>query len=213
MQKKTTESKSKTIRAILADDHIVIRQGLRALIERTEDIVLVGECGDGVSARERIRLHNPDVAILDIAMPLMDGLTLAERLIKDNCRSSIIILTTHDDPLLLQQSASLGISHYISKMHAFEILLETIRLAAGDAVRSVTQLNRPDINDVPSFKITVRERQILKLVANGMTNRMISEHLEISIKTVDRHRTNLMSKLGLHTAAQLSRFAHQIGLS
>lgn len=202
------------IRVVLADDHTIIRQGLRALIERTDDISLVAECADGIEAWKQIRHHNPDVVILDIAMPRLDGLTLSARLIREKFPVSIIILTTHDEPMLHQKAISLGVEHFISKIHAFEILLETIRQAAsafGDK-NAIPLVEYGPINSA-SFKITERERDVLRLIANGMTNRMIAEHLEISIKTVDRHRTNLMSKLGLHTSAQLSRFALQIGLA
>lgn len=202
------------ISVILADDHTIIRQGICALIERTDDIKLVAECGDGISAKKLIELHKPDVAVLDIAMPQMDGLTLAGHLIKEQHPTRIIILTTYDDPLLHQQALRLGVNYFLAKVHAFEILLETIRLAyLGKRGIKHIQDDSDKSCDAASFKLTRREREVLKLVSNGMTNRMIAEHLEISIKTVDRHRTNLMSKLGLHTSAQLSRFAIQTGLS
>ena len=201
------------IRVILADDHAIIRQGLRALIERTDDIRLIGEASDGVTAKQLIAEHQPDIAILDIAMPHLDGLTLADQLIQEHSPAKVIILTTHDDSRLYQQAMQLGVHYFLSKIHAFETLLETIRQAASSQPgRAALQAEQLDSTTLVSFKITEREREVLTLIANGMTNRMIAEHLEISIKTVDRHLTNLMTKLDLHTAAQLSRFALQIGL-
>jgi len=206
-------SASIMIRLIIADDHTIMRQGIRLLIEHAEDIELVAECGDGVTALELIELHRPDVAILDIAMPQLDGLALSEKLIREQRPVAVIILTSHEDSLLHQQAMNIGIKHFVPKTHAFELLLNSIRQAAsslkGEPASSSGQCN--DLNTAP-FRITDREKDVLRLIAHGMTNRMIAEHLDISIKTVDRHRTNLMTKLNLHSAAQLSRFALQTGL-
>jgi len=202
------------IKVILADDHAIIRQGLRLLIEMADDIQLVAECGDGLTALKLVKLHKPDVTILDIAMPHLDGLTLASQLIESQCPTAIIILTTHDDPVLYQQAQFLGVNSFISKVHAFEILLESIRQASV-GIKSITAHNNGDnySDKAMAFKITEREREVLKLISHGMTNRMIAEHLGISMKTVDRHRTNLMNKLDIHSTAHLSRFALQTGLS
>ena len=200
------------IRLIIADDHAIIRQGLRALIEKSEDVRVVAECPDGASALDAISVHKPDIAILDISMPEIDGLTLAAKLAKLQLPTRLIILTTHEDPALYEKAFNLGVYGYVLKNNAFEQLLSTIR----DVASGINTMTKPANNahaKTSEIMLTDREREVLGLIAHGLTNRMISESLAISIKTVDNHRTNLMMKLRLHSVAELIRFAYQTGLT
>jgi len=199
------------IRLLIADDHAIIRQGLRALIEKACDIELVAECADGADALDMIGKLLPDIALLDISMPEIDGLKLADIIVKMNYPTRVIILTTHEDPLLYEIALKVGTHGYMLKSNAFEELLSTIRnVAAGRRVMPVpaNSMNQDHV----SITLTDREREVLSLISHGLTNRMIAETLSISIKTVDHHRSNVMMKLGLHSTAELVRYAYQTGL-
>jgi DNA-binding NarL/FixJ family response regulator len=199
------------IRIIIADDHALILQGLRALLQTADDIELLAECCNGSDALEMIRHHSPDVAVLDISMPGIDGITLASQLAVEQPRTAVVILSTHDDPVLYEQAGNVGVYGYVLKNTAFEVLLDTIRLvASGKNLMAPRSSYPPD--PARSFVLTDREREVLGLIANGLTNRMIAENLKISINTVDRHRSNLMTKLGLHSTAELVRYAIKTGI-
>jgi len=199
------------ITIIIADDHALILQGLRALLQTADDIELLAECINGIDALDLIRRHNPDVAVLDISMPGMDGITLAARLTSEQSRTAVVILTTHDDPVLYEQAVNVGISGYVLKSSAFDVLLDTIRQAASGARLIPLPADSPP-EPARYYSLTEREREVLNLIANGLTNRMIAENLKISINTVDRHRSNLMVKLRLHSTAELVRYAIKTGI-
>ena len=201
----------KTISIIVADDHTLILHGLRSLLSKTPDIKLLLECDNGVDALNTIRIHKPDVAVLDISMPGMDGITVAANILDEKLPTSIIILSTHDDPVLFVQATNVGAKAYVLKNNAFEVLIDSIRqVAAGKQLLSnpITHLQESP----RTYILTDREREVLALIANGLTNRMIAENLKISINTVDRHRSNLMFKLGLHSTAELVRYAIKTGV-
>lgn len=198
------------IRLIITDDHAVFRQGLRVLFEQAGDLEVVAECGNGLEAFELITAHIPDVALLDVTMPELDGISLAARLQKLNCPSRILILTTHEDPVLYERALAAGARGYLLKQCHFNDLLVAVRaVAAGDTLMT----GSTDLHSFPCTNLTGREREILLLIAQGLTSRMISEHLAISIKTTDRHRCNIMTKLGLHSMAELVRYAYRTGLA
>ena len=199
------------IRIIIADDHTIFRQGLRALIQNAEDIELVAECSSGAKTLEQVRVHNPDVVVLDISMPDIDGITLAAQLDKIKSRSGVIILSSHDDPVLYEQAGNVGVLGYVLKNNAFEDLLHTIRQAAS-GINTMTTHDKMPGETSASYTLTAREREVLGLIVNGLTNRMMAETLGISVKTVDRHRTNMMMKLELHSTAELVRYAMNIGM-
>jgi DNA-binding NarL/FixJ family response regulator len=191
------------IRIIIADDHILIRQGLKKLLKEAEDIEVVAECGDGAAALELIRKHAPDIAVLDVTMPKLDGISVAWQVAREMPSTKVVILTMHVDPEVHERAAAASVYGYVHKDDAFEELLDTIRVvycmeSIAPGPHSVTARK-----DLP----THREAQVLRLIANGCTNRMIANDLGISIKTVDTHRTNLMNKLNLHSTAELVRHA------
>jgi len=199
------------IRILIADDHAIVRQGLRSLIKITDGIELVAECSNGKDALETIIAIEPDVAVLDISMPEIDGITLAGKLIKMKSATRLVILTTHEDPVLYERALNLGVHGYVSKNNAFEELVTIIRnVAAG--IRVMPKPAENIVADSADNVLTDREREVLGLIANGLTNRMIAEALTLSIKTVDSHRANLMMKLGLHSTAELVGYAYKTGL-
>jgi DNA-binding NarL/FixJ family response regulator len=201
------------IRVLIADDHVMFRQGLINLLNTTEDIEIVAECGDGKSALELIRSLEPDIAVLDIAMPILDGISLVQSIIALRLATRTIILTMHDDSLVYSRAINAGACGFILKDDAYEELLDALRTVAAGGTAISPTMQHAGIEPEPSTpELTEREKQILGLIARGCTNRMIAEHLGISIKTVNNHRTNLMGKLNLHSTAELVRYSILMGV-
>lgn len=199
------------IRLVVADDHTMLRQGLRLLLDKSEDISIVGECGRGDEALELIRKLRPDVALLDISMPGIDGISVATTISQEGLPTAVVILTTYDDSDMIKRAAIAGVRGYVMKELAFEMVSDTIRKVAGGT--SLLNAYLPDTPVQEQESITEREQMVLLLISQGMTNRLIAQHLGISIKTVDTHRTNMMRKLDLHSTAELVRFALRTGLT
>ncbi len=191
------------IRIIIADDHILIRQGLKKLLKEAEDIEVVAECGDGEAALDLIRKHAPDIAVLDVTMPKLDGISAAWQVAREMPSTKVVILTMHVDPEVRERAAAASVYGYVHKDDAFEELLDTIRVVYCMESIAPGPHSAAARKDLP----THREAQVLRLIADGCTNRMIADDLGISIKTVDTHRTNLMNKLNLHSTAELVRHA------
>jgi len=195
------------IRIIIADDHLMFRQGLSNLLRSAADIRVLAECGSGEEALSLIRELEPEVAVLDVSMPGMDGIELVTALREEGLATRAIMLTMHDDPHFRTRALQAGACGYLLKDRAFETLLSAIReLAAG------TQPAGEGRGRVEGG-LTEREAQILSLIACGCTNRMIAADLGISIKTVESHRSNLMNKLERHSTAELVRYAIENGLA
>jgi len=201
------------IRVLLADDHHLVRKALRALLESSVGIEVVEEAKDGRDAVQSVRRHRPDVVVMDIAMPGMNGLDAAEaiRVLPGNAR--VVILSMHDDPVLIQRALDSGVRGYLLKSSISEELPAAIRAAfAGrlflsEAIRSrVPVSGRGEEADI-FRRLTPRERQVLQLVVEGFINREIAATLGISPKTVEKHRASLMSKLGVHDVPALVRLA------
>jgi len=211
------------IRILLVDDHTMFRAGLRVLLELYPDFEVVGEAGDGQEALAQVRELAPDVVLMDIAMPGLDGLMTTRRIREESPQSKVIVLTQHENREYITPALKVGASGYVLKRAADEELVSAIRavyqgqtyldpLVAGIVVddyrRRLEGLPQGD----PYESLTDREREVLVLVAKGHTNREIAELLHISPKTVDFHRTNLMRKLDLHNRTELTRFALRRGL-
>lgn len=199
------------IKVVIADDHIIFRQGLLRLLKSSEDIDVVGESGDGRDALNQIMNEEPDLAILDIAMPGLSGLEIVEEIQKRGLKTKAIFLTMHNDPLTAKKAMLSSASGFIPKDNAFEDLLYAIR-----AVASGGKFISPSISDkllnlkavkIKNDVLTVRECEILRLIASGLSNKKIADRLAISVKTVDTHRTNIMQKLDIHATADLVRYA------
>lgn len=207
------------IRVLLADDHTILRHGIRALLEDEPDMQVVDEAEDGRAAVEQACALRPDVVVIDIGMPLLNGLE-ATRQIKQKCpQVGVLVLTMHDDEEYIRQMLAAGASGYVLKDTAGQDLIGAIRTVyKGEAVLSpaITRLIIEDYlrwGDGAGGKemeeLTSREREVLQLIAEGHTNREIAGILCISIKTVQTHRANLMQKLDLHDRADLIKYAIQ----
>jgi two-component system, NarL family, response regulator NreC len=209
----------KRIRIFLADDHTILREGIRSLLENESDMEVVGEAEDGHQAVKMVRQIKPDVVLMDIAMPRLNGLEATSQIKKLIPDSKILILTMHDNEEYIRKALASGAMGYILKDAAARELMDAIRAVyRGEAVLSpaVTRLVIEDYlrwgdlkPEVPQDDLSEREREILQLIAEGNTNKQIAEILCISIKTVQAHRSNLMNKLDLHDRGELIKYAIQ----
>ena len=210
-----TESPS-GIRVLMVDDHAILREGLRALLSYYDDVEVVGEAQDGAEALERVKELQPDVVLMDIAMPGMNGLE-ATRLIREKYpQTRVLILTQHEDPQYVVPLLQAGASGFVTKRVLGTDLITALRVVArGEtflyptaATTVVEEIRRrkEDTSSAPEA-LTPREMEILKHIVGGMTNAQMASELSISVKTVEWHRTNLMSKLGVHAVADLVRYA------
>ncbi|KPM55844.1 regulator [Frankia sp. R43] len=210
------------IRILLADDHALVRRGVRLILDSEPDLTVVAEAADGAEAIERARAEQPDLAILDIAMPRLTGLQAARELSRALPDVRILILTMYDNEQYFFAALRAGASGYVLKSVADRDLVEACRAAVrGEAflypgaVNALIRdyLERAAAGDPgPGRVITDREEEVLKLVAEGHSSRQIADILFISVKTVERHRSNLLQKLGLRDRLELTRYAIRAGL-
>ncbi len=208
-------------RVLIADDHAIVRAGLRALLVEEAEFDLVGEAAGGYEAIELVEKTNPEVLILDLSMPDLDGISVTCKIKPQFPALKILILTLHEDEALLKEAIKAGAAGYILKRAAEAELISAIRtILRGDLyvdpsmVRVLLEESRsPQINQKdPTESLTQRETEILKLIVEGYTNRQIGQELNISIRTVEGHRANISDKLGLHSRVELVRYARQNGL-
>lgn len=209
-------------RILLADDHALVRRGVRLILDSEPDLTVVAEAGDGAEAIEMARAEQPDLAILDIAMPRLTGLQAARELSRLQPQLRILILTMYDNEQYFFEALKSGAAGYVLKSVADRDLVEACRAAMRDEPflypGAITALIRnyldraKDGGDLPAKAITDREEEILKLVAEGHSSKEIADLLVISVKTVERHRANLLQKLGLRDRLELTRYAIRAGL-
>jgi len=211
------------ITVILADDHTVVRQGLRALLEAEEDMCVIGEAENGRQAVQMTKRLRPDVVVMDIAMPLLNGLEATRQVSRESPKSKVLILSSYSDDEYVQQLTDAGAAGYLVKQTAAQDLVTAIREAKkGNAFFSPTiskrllEHFRSSIGKPPgekkSPKLTPRELEVLQLIAEGYANKQIAGELFISIKTVEKHRQQLMNKLDIHDVAGLTRYAMAKGV-
>jgi DNA-binding NarL/FixJ family response regulator len=194
---------------LLGDDHALVRRGLRLILDGEPDLTVVAEAGDGVQAVELARAHRPDIAILDIAMPRMTGLQAAREMARLVPDTRVLVLTMYDNEQYVIDALQAGACGYVLKSVADRELVEACRAA----MRNEPFLYPGAVNAlIRNLLITEREEEILKLVAEGYSSRQIASMLVISVKTVERHRANLLSKLGLRDRLDLTRYAIRAGL-
>lgn len=209
------------IRVMLVDDHTLLREGLRALLENYPDIEIAGDALTGEEALERIGALVPDVVLMDIAMPGMNGLEATRRIREQNPQIRVLVLTQLEDRQMVVSLLQAGASGYVLKRALGSDLVTAIRavyqggtfLDPNVTTTVVDQvLHREVSGDLPLEALTTRECEILSLIAQGKTNSQIARALSLSVNTVIWHRANLMGKLGLHKATDLVRYAMQHGL-
>jgi DNA-binding NarL/FixJ family response regulator len=205
------------IRVIVADDHVIFRQGLLKLLQSLQHIVVAGEAGTGRETVTLITRKKPDIAILDISMPELDGFGILEHIKSQGIQTRVIFLTMYRDALIAKKALQAGVSGYVLKDNAFEDLLYAIKtVSAGGTFISPSVsksiLGSPADEGREQQVLTLRECEVLRLIASGLTNRQIADRLFISVKTVETHRSNIMQKLDVHTIADLVRYAIKTGL-
>jgi DNA-binding NarL/FixJ family response regulator len=212
-----------SIRVLIADDHAIVRDGVRALLALSEDITVVGEAADGRQAVELARTLAPDVILMDIAMPGLGGLEATIEIRKDNPQAKILVLTQYEDREYIRRFLKAGVSGYVLKKAAGAELTTAIRAVsrgglvldpdvAREAMREQVGPATPGQAADPYEALTDREKQVLKLVAEGHSNKEVAELLDISVKTAMSHREHIMQKLDLHSRTDLIRFAIQQGV-
>ena len=211
------------IRVVIADDHNLVRQGIRALLENADGFQVVGEARDGREAVELAASLKPDVMVMDINMPRLDGISAAERIRDLDTNTQVIILSMYSDGSLVRKAYRKGVKGYLLKRSVTEELLEAVRtasrldlyvsdeIAARMDIEMIRHIHDTSVLD-PINTLTPREKDVFKMVAEGMTNNAVAHELGISVKTVEKHRARLMQKMGFEDLAGLIREAIRHGL-
>jgi DNA-binding NarL/FixJ family response regulator len=207
------------IRIVIADDHGIVRSGLRMLIDRQGDMRVVAEADDGVAALESTQSHRPDVAVLDVSMPRMTGIQAAREIRSHVPGTRVLLLSMHDDERYFLEGLEAGASGYVLKRAADTDLIGAVRTVAGgrtflsgDAQESLRDEWLEGGRAEPEDPLTPRELEVVKLIAEAYTNRQIAETLKLSEKTVESHRANVLSKLDMRDRVELVRYAIRRGL-
>jgi DNA-binding NarL/FixJ family response regulator len=211
------------IKVLIADDHQIVRDGLRSLLEKEADLQVIGEAADGRTALRMIREQAPRVVIMDVAMPDLNGIEATIQIKKEFPEVKVIALSMHDDRRFVLSMIKAGASGYLIKDCAFKELIRAIRVVV---VQNKIYMS-PGITDVlvenylsgaPAEEriafslLTPREREVLQLIAEGKTSNQIGEHLHVSIKTVETHRAGILNKLNIRSVAELTKFAIREGI-
>jgi len=205
------------IRILLADDHQILRQGLKAVLER-EEFKVVGEASDGLEAVRCAQEFHPDVAVLDLAMPLMNGIGAAKEILRQNPKTKAVLLTMHTEEQYVLEALRAGIRGYVLKTRASGELVQAIRDVTKGLVYLSSGISQTVVEaflhktDVRSQPLSPRELQVLQLVAEGKTTKEVASLLGISVKTAESHRTRIMEKLEIHETAGLVRYAIRHGI-
>jgi len=211
------------ITVLLVDDHTIVRQGLKALLASEKDMTIVGEAQTGREAVDLTAQHHPSVVIMDLAMPRLNGSEATRQILKNAPSTKVIVLSTYSDDEHVQQALAAGAAAYLLKQTAAEDVVEAIReVAKGNAFFSPAiakrlreQTMRSDSGDTvkePNVELTQREAEVLQLIAEGYANKQIASELNLSVKTVEKHRQQVMQKLDIHNIAGLVRHAAAKGI-
>ena len=215
---------AKKITVLLADDHAIVRQGLSALLKTDGHFLIVGEAKNGREAVDLARTLKPDVILMDIAMPMLNGLEATRQILAADPAAKIVILSAHSDDEYIDRMSKAGIAGFLEKQSSAEILAKAIcEVALGRTYFSPsiakrmpntlnTPLDRNGLAKANATRLTTREAEVLQLVAEGSANKQVASQLGISIKTVEKHRQHLMDKLNIHDTAGLTRYAIAAGV-
>jgi DNA-binding NarL/FixJ family response regulator len=216
-----TETRQR-IRVLLADDHAIVREGIRLCLEGLGDIDVVAEAEDGHEAVRLVGQLTPDVAVLDVSMPKLNGIEALRQIKRDHPRTSVVMLSMHDSEAYVAQALHAGASGYVLKRTGPQELAAAVRAAhhgdlylhPGVAKRVVAGYLQTSGGEpvAPHERLTPREREVLQLAAEGMTTREIAEHLVVSLKTAEHHRASAMAKLDIHNQTELVKYAIRTGL-
>ncbi len=212
---------SRKYRVLLADDHALVRAGIRALLEAIPLVEVVGETGDGQDALDRVRRDPPDILLLDVSLPGLNGMEVAERVRRMQLPTRVLMLSMHSGPEYVARALAAGAAGYLIKDAAFgELAAAMISVARGgrylskdideDVVRSFETQAAKGQSELDV--LTPRQRQVLQLIVEGRGTREIAQRLHLSVKTVETHRAQLMNRLGIHDVPGLIRFAIRVGL-
>jgi DNA-binding NarL/FixJ family response regulator len=219
----TATQNEKKIRVILADDHALVRQGFRRILEDDPRISVVGEASTGLAAVKLAKETHPDVAVMDLSMPELGGIEASAEILKEAPETKILVLSMHSDPAYVRKAFEIGAKGYLLK-NAIEVDLTraVIALAEGGAymspgisnivIESLKAGSFEDATQDPYEKLTLREKEVLQLIAGGKSNKEIAQLLNISVNTVAVHRAHLMETLGVHRTAELVLYAVKRGL-
>lgn len=205
------------LRVIIADDHKIIREGLKRVINAEPDMEVVGEADDGQDAWQKAIELQPDVVIMDVSMPKLDGIKATERLKRERPHVKVIALSAYDNNGYINRLFQAGASGYLLKLAAAEELINALRIVAAGASyldKTLTSkilegyIRQKPLNiGAKQYTLTEREEEVLRLVAQGFINKEIAAKLNLSVKTVESHKSNFMQKLGLHSRAEIVRYA------
>jgi DNA-binding NarL/FixJ family response regulator len=206
------------IRVVLAEDHEMVRQGLRSLLDGVEDVEVIGEAKDGPSAVAMVEAKGPDVVVMDFGLPGLNGADATARLKRSRPDVAVVMLSMRDDAPTVDRALRAGARGYVVKGAGVDALCEAIRSAArgevylSPAVSDYVLQGYLAKEDAPTDPLTAREREVLQLVAEGLTGRQVAARLGLAPKTVDNHRARILDKLGIRTTAGLVRYAIHSGL-
>jgi DNA-binding NarL/FixJ family response regulator len=215
----STENQNR-IRVLVAEDHAIVREGLCGLLETAGQFDVVGQARTGREAVEMARQHRPDVILMDIGMPELNGIQATRMILSENPRARVLILSAFSDDLHVERVTEVGAAGFLEKQSSVRILTQAIREVAGErkflspsiAKRLQARQLKRDETDGAS-RITPRESEVLQSVAEGLVNKQIAHEMRISIKTVEKHRQKVMNKLNIHGTAGLTRYAIEAGIT
>jgi len=202
-----------TVRILIADDHLIVRRGFRAMLEAHTDFVICAEAGDGRTAVELAIAHKPDIAVIDVTLPVLGGIEVTRQIRRSLPLTEVLVLTMHDSDELISEALHAGARGYLLKTEAAEQMLDAVAALARhrpyfSSRVSETLLGRFN-SGAPGHAtvLTPREREIVQLIAEGNSNKMIARALDLSVKTVETHRSTTMKKLSVRSTADLVRYA------
>jgi DNA-binding NarL/FixJ family response regulator len=214
----------KHIRLIIADDHLLMREGLRSLLEKEDRFSIVGEADDGQETIKLVRQCNPHLVVMDVSMPNLNGIEATRQILEENPNIKIVALSGHSNMVFVREILEAGASAYVLKSRAYEDLIRAIDevmagrkyltpdIASG-VVSEYVELSSACQNECAFVMLTARERQVLQQLAEGCSTKEMADDLGVSVKTVETHRRNIMEKLDLHTVADLTKYAVREGLT